>query len=50
MAKKDNTRERTALKIMAMQQRQDQLEDDIKWIKRELRKLPVRMFREDEAP
>ena len=50
MAKKDNSRERLALTVLAIQQAIKTMEQEIRWIKRELRKRPVRMFRDEEAP
>lgn len=41
MAKKNNPRDRLALKVAGIQQTVKAMEADIRWIKRELRKRPV---------
>lgn len=39
MAKKDSTRDRLAMKVQALQQTVEQQNQDIRWLKREVRKL-----------
>lgn len=39
MAKKDNSRDRLAMKVQALQQTVEQQDQDIRWLKREVRKL-----------
>ena len=41
MAKKDNSRDRLTLTVLALQQTVKAMEQQIRWIKRELRKRPV---------
>ena len=42
MAKKDNSRDRLAMKVQALQQTVEQQDQDIRWLKREVRKLAAK--------
>ena len=46
MAKKNNTRDRLAMKVQALQQTVEQQDQDIRWLKREVRKLAAKETKE----